>query len=85
MRNTNAKENISYEDIFTPGKTYANCMIKIKLIQEMIQIERPINWNMENIISIITSLQKIEQHNATDDSKKSSFFKNWSSYSTSIN
>jgi hypothetical protein len=85
MRNTNAKENISYEDIFTPGKTYANCMIKIKLIQEMIQIERPINWNMENIISIITSLQKIEQHNAIDDSKKSSFFKNWSSYSTSIN
>jgi hypothetical protein len=85
MRNVNAKENLSYEDIFTPGKSYANCMIKIKLIQEMIQIERPTNWKMENIINIITNLKKIEQQNATDESKKSSFFKNWSSYTTITN
>ncbi len=82
MKSANAKEVENYEDIFTPGIPYAICLIKIKLIQEMIQIERPMNWKPENIKNIITNLMKIEQHNATNDTKLSNYHKNWSTFIT---
>ncbi len=82
MKSVNAKEVEKYEDIFTPGIPYAICLIKIKLIQEMIQIERPMNWIPENIKNIITNLMKIEHHNATNDTRKSTYHKNWSTFLT---
>jgi hypothetical protein len=34
-----------YKDIFKVGINAGTTMIKIKLIQELIQIRRPINWD----------------------------------------
>jgi hypothetical protein len=39
-------------------------MIKIKIIQELIQIERPIKWNREKLNSMVRELIGIEQYNA---------------------
>jgi exonuclease III len=82
MKSANAKEVEKYEDIFIPGTSYAICLIKIKLIQEMIQIDRPMNWIPENITNIITNLMKIEQQNAMNDIRKSTYHKNWSIFLT---
>jgi hypothetical protein len=53
-----------YEDIFRVGSHSANCMIKIKIIQALIQIERPKYWNRQNILDIINDLKNVEKYNA---------------------
>jgi hypothetical protein len=66
LKINNPNEVVSnYEEIFTPGKSYAMCIIKIKLIQELIQIDRPRNWTSENLKNICVDLMKIEKYNAT--------------------
>ena len=66
VRKVNIAEEatLNYEQIFTPGKNPAMCMIKIKIIQELIQIERPKNWTDENINKICDDLLKTERYNA---------------------
>jgi len=54
MRKINSEQVTMYEDVFTPGSTNSSCLIKIKVIQEMIQIERPKNWSEENIKNIVS-------------------------------
>jgi hypothetical protein len=60
MQSVKADKVTSYEDIFVPCKNKAVCYIKIKLIQEMIQIERPKNWNIENIKNMIVNMANME-------------------------
>jgi hypothetical protein len=52
-----------YKGIYEVGKTKSSTLIKIRVIQELIQIKRPTNWNIENIIVIATELKKIETYN----------------------
>jgi hypothetical protein len=54
-----------YEDVFRVGSHPANCMIKIKIIQALIQIERPTYWNRQNILDIINDLRKVEKYNSS--------------------
>jgi hypothetical protein len=49
-----------YEDLFKPGLTKVNAIIKIKMIQELIQINRPMNWKSENIMRIIKEMKNIQ-------------------------
>ena len=53
-----------YEDIFKIGNMGYESRIKIKIIQGMIQLERPSNWSMENIKKIANEIQNIELYNA---------------------
>jgi hypothetical protein len=39
------EEAKTYENVFAPGNNSAICLIKIKVIQALIQIERPKNRN----------------------------------------
>jgi hypothetical protein len=39
-------------------------MIKARVIQAMIQIERPTNWNMERVRKLATELKMIEIYNS---------------------
>ena len=39
------------------------CKVKMKIIQEMIQIERPRGWNIERINLISKDIKKIEFYN----------------------
>jgi hypothetical protein len=43
--------------------------IKIRVIQEMIQIERPVNWAIERIQKIANELRCMEIYNATKINK----------------
>jgi hypothetical protein len=58
-------ENVlNYEDVFIPGKSSSICIIKIRLIQELIQMDRPKNWTDKNIEQICIEIMKIEKYNA---------------------
>jgi hypothetical protein len=60
----NTKTNC-YQEIFVPGDNHATCVIKIKLIQVLIQIERPRNWTYEMVKNIIVQTMSLELYNAT--------------------
>jgi hypothetical protein len=53
----------SYENVFKIGNIGNINKIKIKVIQGMIQIERPSNWTMEKIIKIENEIKCIESYN----------------------
>ena len=48
----NSKVVIEYGDIFWVDDNANTCKAKLKIIQEIIQIERPRAWNMEKIKNI---------------------------------
>ena len=53
----------SYENVFKIGNIGNINKIKIKVIQGMIQIERPSNWTMEKITKIENEIKCIEIYN----------------------
>jgi hypothetical protein len=40
-------------------------IVKMKIIQALIQIERPTNWNREKLLDTIKDLMNVERYNAT--------------------
>ena len=52
-----------YHDIYSIDDCAHVCKVKMKIIQEMIQIERPRGWNLERIDSISKEIKKIELYN----------------------
>ena len=38
-------------------------MIKVRVIQEMIQINRPVGWNINSVWKIANELKRIEKYN----------------------
>ena len=62
----NQKNNraLEYENVFRIGNIANLSKLKVRLIQAMIQIERPINWTMEKIIKIANDIKNIEIYNA---------------------
>ena len=70
----------SYEKVFTIGLDKATCLVKIKIIQKMIQIERPKNWNKDNVQKTVSELMKIELYNAKENRSTEKFEKKWKLY-----
>jgi hypothetical protein len=62
--NCDNEKVLTYEDVFIPGKSSSICIIKIRLIQELIQMDRPKNWTDKNIEQICIEIMKIEKYNA---------------------
>ena len=54
---------IEYQDIYKISECAHVCKVKMKIIQEMIQIERPGGWNLEMINLISNDIKKIEVYN----------------------
>ena len=52
-----------YEDIFKIGNMGSASKVKIKVIQGMIQVERPRNWSIDNIKKITSEIKNIELYN----------------------
>ena len=52
-----------YQDIYRIDDCAHVCKVKMKIIQEMIQIERPRGWNEERIILISNDIKRIELYN----------------------
>ena len=53
-----------YQDIYNIDVCAHVCKVKMKIIQEMIQIERPRGWNLEQINLISMDIKKIELYNS---------------------
>ena len=54
----------NYEDVFLACELSAINILKAKLIQALIQIERPLSWNREKLLDTIKELMHIERYNA---------------------
>jgi exonuclease III len=52
-----------YKQIFNAGEIMGITIIKIKIIQEMIQIKRPTNWNMGKLETVVKQIVDMERHN----------------------
>ena len=82
----NGKECIKkYEDIFQTCELPGACTVKMKIIQEMIQIERPMNWNREKLETIIKELIKIDKYNANVTRSIGKFKIKWNSLENALN
>ena len=55
---------LCYEDVFKIGNFEVVSKVKMRIVQEMIQVERPINWTLENNNKIVMGLKNIELYNA---------------------
>ena len=56
-----------YKDIYHIDDCGHMCKVKMKIIQEMIQIEHPIGWNIERINKISNEIKRIEIYNKLKD------------------
>ena len=58
-----SQEIIEYHNIFGMDDSAHVCKVKMRIIQEMMQIERPVGWNLMQIESISIDIKKIELYN----------------------
>ena len=61
--NTNSSLINEYQDIYNIDDCAHVCKVKMKIIQQMIQIERPSGWNIEKINLISKDIKQIELYN----------------------
>ena len=66
-----------YEDIFKACEQPSANIIKMKIIQEMIQIERPKNWNREKVIETIKTIINTEKYNSIKYKNENKFYNKW--------
>jgi ribosomal protein L37AE/L43A len=70
-----------YEELYSMNGNAVINTIKIKIIQEMIQINRPINWNLENIKKVAKDLQTLELYIAIKNNTINKHNSKWKSLS----
>jgi hypothetical protein len=73
---TEGKVN-TYEEIFQINNSHSSIMIKMKTIQELIQIDRPKNWNMIIFKEKIQNLVNIERYIALNNGTITKFNNRW--------
>jgi hypothetical protein len=62
IKQTASKKVLSYEDVFLIGDIGELSKVKFKIIQEIIQNERPVSWSIERMIKITSKIKNIELH-----------------------
>ena len=70
----------SYEDVYEASERPCINIIRLKIIQEMIQIERPTNWNKNKVKEIIINLVNIEKYNSIKFKTETKFHKKWNNF-----
>ncbi len=58
--------------------------MKIKVIQALIQIERPLNWNREKFLDTIKNLMNIERYDAIVSRTGKKFKIKWEAFENII-
>ena len=71
---------LKYNSIFQIGRMAATNIIKIRLIQCLIQIERPRDWSQDNIKTVIKEIMNMEKYNSIKNKMIVSFEKKWSTF-----
>ena len=79
MTNTKnpSEKMLQYKDIFTTPQKSSITLIKIRIIQELIQIERPTNWSRETFNDKIKEIVRIEKYNFTVRKEETKFNIKW--------
>jgi hypothetical protein len=67
----------SYENIYKVGLSPGPALIKIRVIQELIQIDRPKNWDIEKLESLVENLLRTEQYIANQNYTSEKFKSKW--------
>jgi hypothetical protein len=67
----------NYEDIYSSGLKPSTSLIKIRLIQVLIQMERPKAWNRERMKALVDDLIKLESHIARKNFEIDKFNERW--------
>jgi hypothetical protein len=68
----------NYDNIYDIPISSAIAVVKLKVIQEMVQIIRPKMWNMNKMLNLIRDLKNIESYNAKINRSTDKFNKKWS-------
>ena len=68
-----------YDDVFLIDDNRIISMLKVRVIQAMIQIERPSGWGIEMVRRLATELKCIEIYNAAAKHKMEDTKKKWES------
>jgi hypothetical protein len=66
-----------YDNVYKVGSSPAIALVKIKVIQELIQIERPKNWNDEKMDSLVEELICNERYIAKNKFLLGKFLLKW--------
>ena len=69
-----------YEDIFKACDKQGTNIVKARVIQELVQIARPVNWTKERIIAIVEETLNIEKFNAIKTRTIIKFDLKWNIY-----
>jgi hypothetical protein len=67
----------NFEEVVKSCNSPEISIVKVKIIQQLIQIERPMNWDQEKLHTIIRELINIEQFNANASRSIDKFNMKW--------
>ncbi len=77
------EEKISdYSDLFNVKNSEAVSIIKMKLIQAMIQIDKPKGWNKTKVVEVISDISRIEKYNAVKNKTLNKWKNIWTKISS---
>ena len=79
--NSASKAVNEYQDIYNIDDCAHVCKVKMKIIQEMVQIEHSSGWNLEQINLISKNITKIELYNKMKNSGGNRGGKTYEKYS----
>ncbi len=63
--------------MFQTSETSSISIVKTRLIQALIQIERPMNWNRDKLLDTIKDLINVERYNAIESKTMNKFKLKW--------
>jgi hypothetical protein len=67
----------NFEEVVKSCNSPEISIVKVKVIQQLIQIERPMNWDQDKLHTIIRELINIEQYNANASRSIDKFNMKW--------
>ena len=67
----------NYKDVYNTPNISAISSVKMKIIQEMIQIKRPIGWTTETIRKTAMEMKNIELYNSKSNNCIEKAKKKW--------
>jgi hypothetical protein len=67
----------NYKEIYIPGDIPATALIKIKVTQELIQMNRPTNWSSLKMENLVKELINMEKYIAKENHDLTKFLKKW--------
>jgi hypothetical protein len=66
-----------YEDVYRTESEAVLSIVKTKIINEFIQIVRPVNWTIDNIENLIRNIKNIEIYNSIKRNDKNKIVNQW--------